>query len=77
LELIPGEFAIAQDLSQESAPNRVAAVYRYDCAPAIRVTQEMVPFVRITSKPSFRRALISWELLIQYFPQGLSGGELL
>jgi hypothetical protein len=35
LELIPGEFAISQDLSKESTPNRLAAVYWYDCASAI------------------------------------------
>jgi hypothetical protein len=42
LEILPGEFAISQDLSKESAPNRLAAVYRYDCAPAIWMAQEMV-----------------------------------
>jgi hypothetical protein len=42
LELIPGEFAISQDLRKESAPNRLAAVYWYDCAPAIWVAQEVV-----------------------------------
>jgi hypothetical protein len=42
LELIPGEFAISQDLSKESTPNRLAAVYRYDCAPAIWMAQEIV-----------------------------------
>lgn len=42
LDILPGEFAISQDLSKESAPNRLAAVYRYDCAPAIRMAQETV-----------------------------------
>ena len=46
MELIPGEFAISQDLSKESTPNRFAAVYRYDCAPAIWMAQEMVTAFR-------------------------------
>ncbi len=45
-ELIPGEFAISQDLRKESTPNRLASVYRYDCAPAIWVAQEMVTAFR-------------------------------
>ena len=46
LELLPGEFAISQNLSKESTPNRLAAVYRYDCAPAIWMAQEMVTALR-------------------------------
>ena len=46
LEIIPGKFAISQDLSKESTPNRLAAVYRDDCAPAIWMTQEMVTALR-------------------------------
>jgi hypothetical protein len=46
LELIPGEFAISQDLSKESTPNRLAAVYRYDCTSAVWMTQEMVTALR-------------------------------
>jgi hypothetical protein len=42
LEFIPGEFAISQDLSKESTPNRLAVVCRYDCASAIWMAQEMV-----------------------------------
>lgn len=42
LEIVPGEFAISQDLSKESAPNRFAAVHGYDRAPAIWMAQEMV-----------------------------------
>ena len=45
-ELIPGKFAISQDLSKESTPNRLAAVYRYDRAPAIWMAQEMVTAFR-------------------------------
>ena len=46
MELIPGEFAISQDLSKESTPNRLAAVYRHDCAPAAWMAQEMVIALR-------------------------------
>ena len=46
LEITPGEFAISQDLSKESTPNRLAAVYRYDCASAIWMAQEMVAALR-------------------------------
>jgi len=46
LELVPGEFTISQDLRKESTPNRLAAVYRYDCAPAIWMAQEMVTALR-------------------------------
>ncbi len=46
MELIPGEFAISQDLSEESTPNRLAAVYRYDGTPAIWMAQEMVTALR-------------------------------
>lgn len=42
MDILPGEFAISQDLSKESAPNRLATVYRYDCAPAIWMAQETV-----------------------------------
>jgi hypothetical protein len=46
LEFLPGEFTISQNLSKESSPNRFAAVYRYDCAPAILMAQEMVTALR-------------------------------
>ncbi len=46
LEIIPGEFAISQDLSKKSMPNRLAAVYRYYCTPAIWMAQEMVTTLR-------------------------------
>ena len=46
LEIVPREFAISQDLSKKSAPNRLAAMYRYYCASAIRMTQEMVTAFR-------------------------------
>ena len=46
LEIISGEFAISQDLSKKSTPNRLAAVYRYYCAPAIWMAQEMVTSLR-------------------------------
>ncbi len=46
LEIIPRKFAISQDLSKKSAPNRLATVYRYYCASAIRMTQEMVTSFR-------------------------------
>ena len=42
LELIPEEFTISQNLSKEPTPNRLAAVCRYDRAPAIWMAQEMV-----------------------------------
>ena len=42
LEIIPGEFAISQDLSKESASNRLASVYGYNRAPSIWMAQEMV-----------------------------------
>jgi len=46
LEIVAGEFAISQDLSKKSTPNRLATVYRYYCASAIRMTQEMVTAFR-------------------------------
>jgi hypothetical protein len=46
LEIIPGEFAISQDLSKKSTPDRLAAVYRYDCAPAIWMAKETVTALR-------------------------------
>ena len=46
LEIIPGEFAISQDLSKKSTPDRLAAVNRYNCAPAIWMAQEMVTALR-------------------------------
>jgi hypothetical protein len=46
LDFISGEFAISQDLSKEPTPNRLAAVYRDDCAPAIWMAQEMVTAFR-------------------------------
>ena len=46
LEIIPREFTISQDLSQKSTPNRFAAVYRYDRAPAIWMAQETVTTLR-------------------------------
>ncbi|MFZ3114274.1 MAG: hypothetical protein WA133_11785 [Syntrophales bacterium] len=46
LEIVPGEFAISQDLSKKSTPNRLATVSRYYCASAIRMTQEMVTAFR-------------------------------
>jgi len=42
LKLIPGEFAVSQYLSKESAPDHLAAVYRYNGAPSIRMAQKMV-----------------------------------
>jgi hypothetical protein len=42
LEFIPGEFAISQDLSKESASNRLASVHGYNRAPSIWMAQEMV-----------------------------------
>ena len=38
----PGEFAISQDLSKESAPNRFTAVHGYNRASAIWMAQKMV-----------------------------------
>jgi len=45
-EIVPGKFAISQDLSKEPTPNRFAAVYRYDRAPAIWMAQEIVTPLR-------------------------------
>ena len=42
LEIIPGEFAISQDLGKESASNRLASVYGYNRTPSIWMAQEMV-----------------------------------
>ena len=53
-EIIPGEFAISQDLSKKSTPDRLAAVCRYDCAPAIRMAQKTVTALRADHfKPKF------------------------
>jgi len=38
LELVPGEFAISQDLDKKSTSNCFTTVYRYYCASAIRMT---------------------------------------
>jgi hypothetical protein len=46
LEIILGEFAISENFSKESTPNCLATVYRYDCAPAIRMAQKMVTALR-------------------------------
>jgi hypothetical protein len=51
-EILPGEFASSQDLSKESAPDRIAAVYRDDCAPAIG----MAPAAASNPKALPRRA---------------------
>jgi hypothetical protein len=46
LEIVSREFAISQDLGKKSTPNRLATVYRYYCASAIRMTQEMMTAFR-------------------------------
>ena len=42
LEIIPGEFAISEDLSKEPTSNRLASVNGYNRAPSIWMAQEMV-----------------------------------
>ena len=46
LKFLPRELAVPENLSKETAANRLATVYRYYCASAIRMTQEMVTAFR-------------------------------
>ena len=41
-ELITGEFAIAQDLREQSGSDRLSGVYRDNGDPAVRMTKEVV-----------------------------------
>jgi len=42
LEFVPGNVTVSEDLSKESAPNRLTLVHGYNRAPPVWMAQEMV-----------------------------------
>jgi hypothetical protein len=42
LEFVPGELTVSEDLSKESAPDRLTLVHGYNRAPPVWMPQEMM-----------------------------------